>query len=676
MTRAIVTTTASTPTQTPALKIPSTTEHPVNAAVLSAQHSTRDGMFHILGTVRTARAMSRVERVPRGDGPPKDTRDGADLARRALLFLDRLRRVRLRICRRRTASGVLTVFGRSVLVLAGFELLYLLVANLALRTNAARAAIESARGIKLEYAAAHSIWPGRVAVEGLRLRFEDYNVQFQLTIQRTRFDLSLHELALRRFHVLSVQAEGVTYRLRHKVHSAQGNEARLDAYPRIEGFGDPPLYQGAPAAEVDDKSYKLWEIHIENVVASVRELWILEYRFQGRAEASGAFLLRPKRWVQVTPGVIRFHQGPLLAGSHLVAATLQGLVRCEVPGFDVRSAPGLQVFRQILAQIDLSFSDGDLGSLDPYTVPRWGLSLAGSRELEAHVRFDRGRLAPGTSLQMQSSGFHARFDRFDLAGEMRATLVREPESEKLRLHLAAQARAAESGPIVKRFEVDTALDGADVTEPRAFEDALVSVQAAVPEIAWFGRVVDRGGDLHLTGTSTVELEFRRRANGLGEGRLTLGVNQVGCGMGEDRVRLSGNALARFRTEEKPEPFAQGAISLNATGAESLLSLALGAFLRPIAANGLGLGELSATVAFHVSPTRLQLELTRARSGALRARGHLQGSWHTRPRGAVLFASGPLRLGVTLLDGRLRISPLAGPDWLEHTHTARSNGALD
>src|SRR6476659_4220481 len=99
--------------------------------------------------------------------------------------------------------------------------------------------------------------------------------------------------------------------MRHKVREAAGHGERLAAFPKIPGFADPPLFVGPEPSPIPDEQYDLWSVQIEDVVAHANELWFLEYRFQGDAEARGAFLVRPARLVEVGPARLELRSGRL-----------------------------------------------------------------------------------------------------------------------------------------------------------------------------------------------------------------------------------------------------------------------------------------------------------------------------------------------------------------------------
>src|SRR5436190_14171891 len=231
-----------------------------------------------------------------------------------------------------------------VAVLLGLELIYLIAANLVLHSSLIQRAVAGADGMHLEFDSAYSVLPGRANVRGLVLRVEDYNVQFQLSIEHGPLDVGLDELLHKRFHCYRVRADGVSFLMRHKLHEASGHGERLKDFPKIPGFSDPPLYRGAHPPPIPDSEYNLWEVRIEDVIAQAKELWFLEYRFRGDAEARGAFLIRPARFVHVDPAALDLRSGKLEVGAVPVARKVTGRLDVSLPALDVVHTEGAAVF--------------------------------------------------------------------------------------------------------------------------------------------------------------------------------------------------------------------------------------------------------------------------------------------------------------------------------------------
>ena len=85
-------------------------------------------------------------------------------------------------------------------------------------------------------------------------------MQFAIHVDAGSVDVSLHELLFKRFHAVALRLNGLSFRLRHKVHAVADKRARVEAYPPIPGYPDPPVYTGPkPPSKAGDED-RLWRI--------------------------------------------------------------------------------------------------------------------------------------------------------------------------------------------------------------------------------------------------------------------------------------------------------------------------------------------------------------------------------------------------------------------------------
>ena len=92
-------------------------------------------------------------------------------------------------------------------------------------------------------------------------------------------------------------------------------------YPKIEGFPDPPLITKPHTPPLSDKEYNLWTVWFEDVDTTVKDLWVLEVRFEGEARATGGFYLEPERNAMTYPCNLEMYSGKLEVGPSTAAVT-------------------------------------------------------------------------------------------------------------------------------------------------------------------------------------------------------------------------------------------------------------------------------------------------------------------------------------------------------------------
>jgi hypothetical protein len=563
------------------------------------------------------------------------------------------------------------VASRVVMVLAGLELAYVIGANALLRSNGVVALVQGAEGAKLDYASAYSIVPGHVHVRRLRLRFEDYNVQFQVFIEKGTLDLGLTELLFRKFHAYSLVADGVSFRMRHKSQSEGNNGERFAAYPKIEGFADPPLYHGTKPPPTPDDQYDLWQIRIDNVVAHASELWVLEYRHQGDSEARGSFLVQPERLVQVE-AALKIRSGDLKVGSDPVASRLSGTITCSVPRLDVKNTSGVEVFHSISTKLDLRLQDGDLRFLNVYGAPQHEPSWSGPVSSSLQARIDRGVVAPGSQLVAAAPAVRLAWPAVTLATQLGLSVGRLRPEPELTVNVSLQnaslssRHSALAGPSARQASATLTLEGVDLTQPIRPAGAQIATEAHLANLAWFDGLFDAKSRLRFAGSADATLELTRKASGGGDGRVELDVKKGRVQGSDFDVHSNVHAVSRFHTREAPATSAQGAVSFRVSDGDTLLSLAVGPAAQKLLSAGLNLGELRGNVAFHAAERGVELELTQAQCGAVSGRGHFRQPARGNGRGAALISAGPVHVGLRVEQARTETSPLVGSDWLEET----------
>ncbi|MGH7297706.1 MAG: hypothetical protein ACRELB_22400, partial [Polyangiaceae bacterium] len=286
-------------------------------------------------------------------------------------------------------------------VLAGGWLLYLIAVNVVIRTRLLRNLISEDPGaMRVDYASAYSLVPGRIHVEGLRIRGRDSHVEWILTLDRCDFRVAFADLLHRRFHADHVHGDGLSLRVRQREPSFTTEEAA--ALPPVPGFSDPPL-AGPPPPPLTDADYDLWSIWLEGVVADhVREIWIDTLRYTGDVQVRGRWFFRPVRWLDVGPATVTAHTLTVSRGLHETwVEGAMGQVVVTVHPFDVRSVRGVDVVHQVSVAGDVRATAKVAAFADHALEGSPAHADAGTAELQTHVAIDHGVLHPGTVARLE-----------------------------------------------------------------------------------------------------------------------------------------------------------------------------------------------------------------------------------------------------------------------------------
>ncbi len=318
--------------------------------------------------------------------------------------------------------------------LAILALLYLVLANVVLRTRLLRDAVSGpslnfailgdSTALRLDYKSAYSIIPGRAHVEGLTIRGRERDVEWLVTLDRADVVVSLVDLLRRRFHATRLRSSGFSIRARLRLDPVDATPGVVAALPPIAGFADPPLTDVGPAPPaLTDSSYALWMVDLEDVdVEHVREIWIHTVRSEGDTRVRGRWVFRPQRWLDVGPATVDANGVDVSYGSHPLATGVRGSIRATVHPFDLRQASGLAFFDHVSLSGELNgraMVAGALRLLAPQSgvhVTRW------EGPFDARVVLDHGTFADGTRVRNEATDCQIDTEGLALAAPIRTDL--------------------------------------------------------------------------------------------------------------------------------------------------------------------------------------------------------------------------------------------------------------
>ena len=223
---------------------------------------------------------------------------------------------------------------------------YLVVANVLLRTRLLRnvvsgssvsfAVLGNSTDLRLDYASAYSIVPGRVHVDGLTLRGRERRVEWFLTLDHADVAISLRDLLHHTFHATRLRSSGLAIRARVRLDRVDATPDIVAALPPIAGFADPPLLdEGSDPPPLTGATYNLWAVDLEDVdVEHVREVWIHTLRAEGDTRVRGRWIFHPQRGLDVGPATVDANGVDFSYGSIPLATGVRGSFGATVVPFD------------------------------------------------------------------------------------------------------------------------------------------------------------------------------------------------------------------------------------------------------------------------------------------------------------------------------------------------------
>jgi len=251
-------------------------------------------------------------------------------------------------------SRTLRIVRWLVTLVLGAEGLYVLAANSFLSMGGLTVVFAGTDSAKVEFASAWTLVPGTIHARGLSITVQDHNVQSFIALDEVRVVLSLPELLSHVLHATEVRGEGLVFRFRHRIQPEAKDAPSVRALPPIPGFSDPPLYHAwAPEPPIPDARYNLWSVHLEDVDIGAKELWGQQFRYLGRARATGSFALKPARRLWVGPASLVLDGGHVVVAGKEMIKAFAGKIECTIDPFDVRVPEGFAVLREVSTRVSL-----------------------------------------------------------------------------------------------------------------------------------------------------------------------------------------------------------------------------------------------------------------------------------------------------------------------------------
>lgn len=451
----------------------------------------------------------------------------------------------------RTRRALLWTFG----VLGGLYVLYLVLANALIAFGGLEKIFNSGHDVHVTLGPSYSLWPGHAVTKNSVVRIEDKNVECQIVVPRAEVRWSPWAFFTKTVRLTRVRASGVAFAFLHKVDALGGEVTtrRLQAFPSIEGATSPPMRTPPPPAEGEEQ--RLWTIRLDDVEASATELWFMEFRYRGDAEARGGFRLDPGKRFWLTPSTLDLRGGTITVSDRKFASEVRGQIGASVPDFDVRVPQGADVLRQVDARVAVTahLHDGLFGF---YGAPV--ASTTTELALAVDVTTHQGRLEPGSAFKLEGrSGVAA--ESFALAADLSAEL-RATEGEIVtasidvpRGDLALGAEEPRLAVPVERAHFDMTGRLRDLATPLTLDSARAQVRVGDTNLARLGSWM--GDDSRVQGQASADLAATW-SQAKAQARVDAKVRDLGFARGKLRVGAHGSLAA---TMESTSPFTAGHI---------------------------------------------------------------------------------------------------------------------
>jgi hypothetical protein len=337
------------------------------------------------------------------------------------------------------------------LVLAATWALYLVAVHLVLWTPLLAHELNgSPDSLAVSYESAWSVWPGRVHVNGLRLRIRVAVADTFIAIDHADASFDLPVLLRRQMTVHDVNASGVSVQVRPRMRTGEIGPHTLDGQPEIPGLPDPRMDERPPVL-LPDEDYHLFTVDLQHVVADpVREVWIGPYRFAGDMRVEGSMYLRPARKLAIGPARAEVRSGDLFLAKRAFGQVVKGTVTCTVPMTNLRAIGDDELIRSFDVGLDMQSDIEDFGFLDRW-VHETGVRIdGGGGKARGRMRVSRGVVQDGSVFLLESKRLEAHHPRAHAVTNLAANLSVEHGEAKgsvVLSHTKVMHRYAQDWPL-------------------------------------------------------------------------------------------------------------------------------------------------------------------------------------------------------------------------------------
>jgi hypothetical protein len=302
-------------------------------------------------------------------------------------------------------------------------LAYPVLGTLALWTGFVEWALAS-EDLKVELAnPSYTIWPGCVHLKHVKI-YMNGDTQFILEGSDLVTNFSVIGFFKHRVHVTELGAHDVHYQMRVQVKDQRKMTERLAAYPKLEGLPGVNVIREDVAAKTEPREQS-WTVQVEGLDIRVVELWFFEYRYLGRGDLKGGFVVGP-HIMKVETAVQNIGPGELRFGEKQpVARNFRGQITCDIPEVDPEAHADASFMELVSARANLKMDVLSLVTVgayfDAFNVSQGAGPLALDLYMEKGYLGSKSKLNFSTDLvRLKGDGFGVASDwrlAFDAAGE-------------------------------------------------------------------------------------------------------------------------------------------------------------------------------------------------------------------------------------------------------------------
>jgi hypothetical protein len=423
----------------------------------------------------------------------------------------------------------------AVVAAVAFEIVYVVAANLAIRSGALAALInKKPEKTAISWDAAATYFPGWVSVEGFTLTSQTRRNQVYLRVGEATGRISLVRLLAKTIQISGVDARDADFRYRPRLDRPpkEGQEAAdagpaesAEHWPEIPGLTNPPDPKPEDLYPAKRKK-RPWTIAISGAeVEGPIKLAIEELALTADGRVSGSVRVVPRDSVSIRRGGLDLSRATVTLGPETLTDDLALRADLRFESFPARGAKLAEILGGISGRLALEGTIGEKAAVRLHITP--GISVSGAGTVAADVVLDHGVLRSPSSYRLESGSYRLHLMDLEAVGTAAvATSTAKRDGADV-----TTARVAFSG-----FKFDDPVDGSVGVEGSGLEIEAEWDGFTIAGTEPASRVVltippTRIADVHvlnplLPSRSTLEL---RSGAGSIEGRLEVNGKRIATG---------------------------------------------------------------------------------------------------------------------------------------------------
>lgn len=418
---------------------------------------------------------------------------------------------------------------RLLLGFAGAWLFYVVVVNVAGRTEAVRRAVNRHPDRTfITWRSLSSWFPGQFRVRGFEIIGQGSRDTYYARLDEGAFRVQWLPLLKREIRTAELAGRGVDFRLRREKNVPpeelvfQPPILGLDALPRRTA---PRRPKGPPGT---------WRLRVDAVrLAEVEQLWIYGARLIGPGSLEGAVAMQFNGVFHARVDAFELPSAANVIGDSLVATNLAFRLEGALGPltFGVDDVPGDRIWEFIGARLALR---GELGSLhglgERFGVER-AVEFGGDGRIDADLRVTAGAWDAGSRLEIRSPALRLELGGHAFTGEAvvqdHVADANGVRASRLRIALA-NVQAKRGGQLISAApgpEIVLESEARELRLRRRFEDATLRFRLApfvVPDASYLNEFLPPGAGVRLIGGRLrLRAEFASDATRRGAGSMEL-----------------------------------------------------------------------------------------------------------------------------------------------------------